>query len=305
MPRFSTALSTALLSLLLATGCQLGGGEALDTPNGDAAAWPGGRHVVHFENALGEQITGILVLPPGEARVPGVTVFHGSGGLFRPPEDRAEFDPATGTFERQFREWEALLSAEGYAVFFPASFYSRGYFDWNDEAPEALTNADRLWFRAHDAVAATHWLCQHPRVDCERTGTVGFSNGGSTVLMSEYLGLPALEAFEEIVVPLQSPTRLAVTFYPGCALEGFVPLEGGDYRPRVPVLMLHGNRDRLYDNCTRRVEQTRALGGDVDLRVFEAGHSFDASPDSAAERRARDQARAMTLERFAEAFDAP
>lgn len=270
---------------------------------GDPHDWPGGRYAVRYPNALGDSITGVLALPPGNARVPAVMVLHGSGGLFR-PDDAPDFDPATAELERQFREWEALLAEDGYAAFFPASFYSRGYFDWNEDRPDGLDAADRLWMRAYDAVAGLAWLCGHPRVDCGRTAVIGFSNGGSTLLMSEYTGLTRHAAFAGIdgLWPAQPP-RTGIAFYPGCGLDGFVAIGEGDYRPAVPMLVLHGARDRLLEHCEARQQQAEARGGAFELRVYDGvEHSFDGYPENAVERAARDDARALTRARLRAAF---
>lgn len=278
-------------------------GAAADSV-GTVDDWPGGRYAVEFTNPLGEAITGVLELPPGFDRVPTVMVLHGSGGLFRPPEDPDDFDPATGQYERQFREWSEILGDAGYGAFFPASFYSRGSFDWNDDPPPGLDDVDRLRLRAHDAVAAMDWLCRHPRVDCGRTAVIGFSNGGSTLLLSQYAGLDVHPDFPDLrLPPAERLPRVGVAYYPGCGLQGFIGLAEGDYRPRVPLMWIHGSDDRLLENCRTRARQTLALGGQIDHVVYPGvGHGFDGYPDNDLEALAEADARVMTLARLRLAF---
>ncbi len=312
----NTPLSHLLLALslaLVAFGCTpedpLGGTPADGPPPADPALgtaedWPGGRYAVQFQNALGATITATLELPPGIERVPAVTVLHGSGGLFRPPEDEDDFDPATGEYERQFREWSSMIGDAGYAAFFPASFYSRGSFDWNDDPLPGMDNADRLWHRVHDAVAGIAWLCRHPRIDCGRTAVVGFSNGGSTLLLSQYAELENHPDFPDVrLPPADRMPRLAVAYYPGCGLNGFIGLAEGDYRSRVPLLVLHGSEDRLLDNCRTRARQSLAQGGNFEHVIYPGvGHSFDGYPESAADAIAEADARFITLARISAAF---
>lgn len=302
------ALSILALSTLALTGCVQDGGGG-EPASGDAAfgtvdEWPGGRHAVTYENGLGERITGVLELPPGAQRVPVVMVLHGSGGLFRPDGDVEDFDPALGEYERQFREWAGLLAVEGYAAFFPASFYSRGSFDWNERRIPGVDNEERLRLRVYDAVAGMDYLCRHPRIDCGKVAVVGFSNGGSTVLLSLYAGLAGHPDFPDVhVPPAERLPRIGVAYYPGCGLNGFIGLGDGDYRPSVPVLMFHGSDDDLIEHCETRIEQSDAYDGQLEHVVFPGvGHSFDGYPDGLAETFAEADARALTLLRIADAF---
>lgn len=146
MPTRRLLVALATLSLIACNPPLTDGGPLADSgvigatadEIGDPHDWPGGRYAVRYPNALGDSITGVLALPPGNARVPAVMVLHGSGGLFR-PDDGPAFDPATAEFERQFREWEALLTDEGYASFFPASFSAAATSTGTKTAPTAST----------------------------------------------------------------------------------------------------------------------------------------------------------------------
>jgi len=197
-----------------------------------------------------------------------------------------------------------MVEAEGYASFLPASFYSRGSFDWNDDPLPNVTVEQRLWLRTHDVLGAQRWLCGHPRVDCGRTAIVGFSNGGSSLVLSQYAGLSEHPDFPDALVPPPSGrAKVAVAFYPGCGLYGMVPLRDGDYRPRVPLLMFHGARDGLLRDCETRVEQSQRYGGGVEHQIYaDVGHGFDSDPHGTAEHRAQVETRALTLRRLHEAF---
>lgn len=264
------------------------------TDQGRPEDWPGGRHAVAFENALGESIRAVLVLPEGTDRVPLAMVLHGSGGLFEDVGTFTDFDPASARMERPFREWESLIAPTGAAVLFPASFASRGSFDWNDDPIDGWDKPERLRRRALDAAAAWEWACRNPRLDCDRSAVFGFSNGGSATLLStseEVADNPEFEGAHPV-----TPT-FAMAWYPGCGLHGFVPLTSGTFTSTAPLVVAHGEDDSLLENCLTRVEQARDSGSDIEhLRFDDVGHSFDASPDDDAEEAARDDMRDLALE---------
>ncbi len=62
--------------------------------------------------------------------------------------------------------------------------------------------------------------------------------------------------------------RAALAFYPACGLRG--RFDGG-YRPYAPVRIFHGTDDEEVSprRCGTLVEKSRALGGDMRIRVYE------------------------------------
>jgi dienelactone hydrolase len=271
---------------------------------GPASDWGPGRHAVEIRNDLDEDLVGVLFIPQGDGPFPLVTALHGSGGLFKIPDDPDNFDPATGTMERAWREWTQLLNDAGYVVFWPASFYSRGSFDWYDEPIEGMDVVDRIHVRTYDAVAAHRWACHHPLTDCSKSAQLGFSNGGSTLLLTHYQRLDTHKAFDSLR-PLTDDEQpsLGIAYYPGCGFQGMIKLGTGDYRPRSSVVLLHGDEDRLLDSCLIRVEQAQGLGGAAEHIIYKGvGHSFDGNPHGTREDDARVHGRLETMRRLHETF---
>jgi dienelactone hydrolase len=264
--------------------------------------------VVRFENARGETLIGVLALPESDEPLPAVIVLHGGGGLFAEPDG----DDAELRLERQFLEWTSLLAAQGYAVLLPSSFYSRGFYDWNDR-PDDLDKEDRLHMRVYDAHAALAFACNHARIDCDRVAALGFSNGGSAVVLGAHERLAEVDGMELLPPDDRRPRfRIGVAYYPGCGLHGLVSLSSTDpeklYFPHMPLVVRHGENDSLVDDCEVRLAQTNTLtklrgyeANPFQLLVYDdAGHGFDSAPRNSRERQARDQARIATLTLFAQ-----
>src|SRR5262249_50058575 len=67
----------------------------------------------------------------------------------------------------------------------------------------------------------------------------------------------------------------ALVFYPACGLRG--RFQDG-YRPYAPVRAFHGTADEEVSPrlCGTLVEKSRALGGDIAIRLYAgATHGFD------------------------------
>lgn len=299
-----TAAGACIVGLSLATIGSLGcafepTGVELQPSNGLVLETP--VDLVDFENDRGESLVGVLLRPealPPPAPMPAVVVLHGSGGLFTEPDRNDELLEVSS----QFSDWAAILGEQGYVVLLPSSFYSRGYFDWDDH-PHGVDETERLVMRTYDAYAALRFACEQPYVDCDRVGVVGFSNGASVTLMSMHEGLDEVQGMSELTPAVERERfARAVSFYPGCGLHDLVD---DDYFPSTPTTIEHASKDSLVDECPAlawRVSATaeaRAVETPLSLTIHDgADHGFDGDPRNAAETRARDEARASTLESF-------
>ncbi len=287
-------------------------GPPLPVPDaGPPALPPPGRHRIRFAGATDTPLDAVLQIP--EARVgprPAVLVLHGSGGLFREAD---EDEPGRAPeLERQFEIWSARLAEQGWVVLLPASFFSRGFRDW-DEHPPALDKEDRLRFRTRDALESLRFLCDLPYVDCARLAMLGFSNGGSTVVLRADGRLAERSAFSRLDPALfEAAPRVAVAYYPGCGLHGLAPLsEPGGYLPAWPVEVHHAAEDDLLEDCRRREAQSAEAARAADLpknpfalHVYPgAGHGFDSSPENPEERAAHDAALEATMGALRGALD--
>jgi dienelactone hydrolase len=257
---------------------------------------------VTFENDRGERIQGLYGVPESPAPVPAVIVLHGSGGVMDPPsggDDELEMGP-------QFEDWAAILYRAGYAVLLPDSFASRGFYEWND-APDGISDQERLIMRVYDAHAALAFACAQPEIDCDRVAVMGFSNGGSVAAFSVHAGLDDFAALAALPLVSERPRfALSIPYYPGCGFEGLLSTGIDDpaefYRPTAPVHVQHGDNDALFADCGDRLAQTElwtereGLGANpFHMYVYDAGHSFDSDPVNSTERAARLDARELTL----------
>ncbi|ACY16614.1 dienelactone hydrolase family protein [Haliangium ochraceum] len=283
------------------------GGCAVESPVADFTDIPLEDDIVlkevSFRNDRGETIKALYAAPERSTPGPAVVLMHGSGGLFDPP------DPGEPSHEigPQFREWAALLYSQGYAVLMPASFYSRGFYEWGDQ-PDSMDKEDRLIMRVYDAHGALAYACDRPEIDCERIAAVGFSDGASVSTLAVHTRLDEVEGMEKLTPVEERPNfQMVIPYYPGCGFYGLVKINTDDpdefYEPSVPVYMQHGDDDKLLDDCETRLDQTDTLTDLLGLSqnpfhlfVYNAGHSFDNDPRGSSEESARDEARSLTFE---------
>jgi dienelactone hydrolase len=150
---------------------------------------------------------------------PALVLMHGCGGAY----DRG------GQLAARYTDLAARLNALGVHALVTDSFGPRGekQICTQRNGQRRITQEQRR----RDALGALTWLAAQPGVDPARTGLLGWSNGGSTVLAA--LNQRHLEVAAAAVRP-----SLAVAFYPGCESE----LQRG-FEPTAPLLMLLGELD--------------------------------------------------------------
>ncbi len=299
--------------------------DANDLPTAGCAGGPAPRNAseVKFCNEEDEPVIANVGLPAGTPPPggwPTVVVLHGSGGLYK---QLAVSDPSLGTcsdqLENQFAYWKQLLTSKGYAVVMPASFYSRGFCDWDKDSaniPEGAGKDERLLWRLLDTRAAAKWACDNPAIDCDRMAVMGFSNGGSGVLISMHDDLSDAKDLRFAEHGTQEWFVGGIAFYPGCGLEGVLTYSldpkniAKFFSPQAPVIVHHAEDDSLLDTCQDVRDPQVALVAKAenraadwfDLRVYAgADHGFDNAKkgDPAADLAARDAARAATLDQLA------
>jgi carboxymethylenebutenolidase len=177
-----------------------------------------------------------IYLPDGDGPFPGVIALHGSGG-----NHASMSEPAN------------QLAAQGFGVFVVHYF---------DRTGTTEANEKQTIFRNFPAWGKTVWdavshVAQHPQVDTERIGLLGFSLGA-------YLALS--------VASVDSRVKAVVEFFGG------LPREMKFFMRRLcPVLILHGEADptipvaEAYD---LEIElQRRKIP--YDIKIYPAvGHGF-------------------------------
>jgi dienelactone hydrolase len=268
-------------------------------------------------HAQGLDLPAKLVRPkwskaPGEQ--PAMLVLHGSGGLLKDPSSKQQGGPVCSSeMEAQYRTWADRLANLGYTVLLPSSYSARGFCDKHTDAgrmPKTFDDKpEQILSRTYDFDAAARYLCDRPEVDCDRMGLLGFSQGGTMVMVALHWQIEqALAHFRktkgksvDIDIPDLKPGRpefqVGIAYYPGCGFDGVVPTSTGKsgaiehkFSPTAPLSILHGSKDALVKHCSsehgpgsrqiqsKQVADELGLPDLYDLTVYEgAGHSFDSA----------------------------
>lgn len=191
-------------------------------------------------------ISGVLVLPPGNTRVPAMVIAHGSGGILTGRE----------------HEWAARLNKLGIATFVVDSFTPRGIRNTAGDQTRLSTMAN-----VADALAALKLLATHPRIDPARIGIIGFSRGGQVALYT------ALEPIRRGVIDGELRFAAHIALYPSCN----IPYYANDVSS-APLLMLLGEADDYTPAapCLAYAEWFRARGAHIQTKTYRgAYHDFD------------------------------
>jgi dienelactone hydrolase len=227
---------------------------------------------VTFASADGKTtLVGYLFKPAAmpAPRVPAVVMMHGRAGAY---SSRASGIYDASTLSQRHGMWGRLWAEQGYLALLVDGFGPRGYpqgfprFSYKTRPP----GVDEVTIRPLDAYGALAYLRSRADVVPERIGLQGWSNGGSATLSAMAVDAPGIKA----------PTpatgfRAALAFYPACGLKG--RFDAG-YRPYAPVRVFHGTDDEEVSpgRCGTFVESSRALGGDIAIRLYDnATHGFD------------------------------
>ncbi len=182
--------------------------------------------------------------PPSAARKsPGIIMLHTSGG-YRAAESKTKAKP---------------YSDAGYVVYTPDFFGRHG-----------LTTATRFdtWLVHRGAIESelaeiVRLMKADPRVDPKNVFAVGYSNGGYWAVYLASTGTVNAGA-----------THYGVWDFPG---------NSGDYPVAYfspssrPVLALVGRSDdvQTFGRVSEKIRKASAVGGDVAVHVYEAGHRWD------------------------------
>jgi len=206
----------------------------------------------HYDQAPRYSALGHLFLPPAasaQTPVPAMVVLPGSGGIMPGRE----------------MEYGALLRDNGYAAIVVDYYLPRGL---GVEVPYPLKTISVTEFDVlADAYAALRTLNQHPAIDGNRIGVMGFSYGG----MATRLAMDVRT--HQIMAPEFKPFALHVDYYGPCFQQFNTPRTTG-----APLLALRGAEDDSNDlvECARREHELRTQGSEVGTLIFaSAGHSWE------------------------------
>ncbi|MDO6693696.1 dienelactone hydrolase family protein [Aliiglaciecola sp. 3_MG-2023] len=197
-------------------------------------------------------VKGQLFLPPGASAdnpVPAMVILHGSGGIL-PSRELA------------YGQWMADHGIAGLVV---NSYEARGV---TEETPYGLrvaivSDADET----ADAYSALTFLNQHPAINPEKIGLMGFSYGGMATRA-------ALDSrIQQNMAPQVSPFALHLDYYGPCHFDLQTAKTTG-----APLFSLRGAEDKSNDleACARLENRLRDAGSAVGSTIFpSAGHGWE------------------------------
>jgi dienelactone hydrolase len=227
---------------------------------------------VTFESADGHtRLVGYVFKPeaPHPLRTPAVVMMHGRAGAYS-SSAKGRYDATT--LSKRHQQWGHIWAQQGYVAILVDGFGPRGYphgfprFSY-DTRPDEL---NEVTVRPLDAYGALAYLRSRDDVVADRVALQGWSNGGSA----------ALATLSHTAPGINSPTpatgfRVGLVFYPACGLKG--QFDDG-ILPYAPVRVFQGSADEEVSprRCAELVAKSRALGGDVQFRLYpDATHDFD------------------------------
>lgn len=173
-------IALVVLIVAVAAGCVGDGGSVPRSgrPQEPVGSLPYRSQEVRFENArAGIELAGTLTLPPEKGLHPAIVLVTGAG-----PQDRDE----TVAGHKPFLVLADYLTRRGLAVL---RFDDRG-------VGESTGNFENTAIRDHasDTLAAVQYLRSRNKIDPERIGLLGHSQGGLTVPIAA-LDIPGQVAF--------------------------------------------------------------------------------------------------------------
>lgn len=196
------------------------------------------------------KISGKLLVPTGDAKVPAVVIGYTVGGI----------KPVL------YSRWAKSLNDAGYAVLVVDSFGPRGMNQMWNKSTVAFKGAGS--FLVADAFKSLALLATHPRIDRNRIAFVGFSMGGIT---ANYV---IQERFRRGILG-DSPLRFAasVSHYPTCHYN-FIENQPSP----VPLFLFLAEKDDWSPAlaCQEYGALLVSRGYKVSTQVYAgAGHGYD------------------------------
>jgi len=212
--------------------------------------------VVVIPSADGTLIKAQLLHPAGmsinQAR-PVVVALHGCAGLY------ATIGVNQGKLNPRHSGMAQLIADNGYSIVFPDSFTTRGESSLCSQKFDS--RAIRQSHRSDDVDGVLLWLSSQIWADTAKIALLGWSLGGTTVLVST-------DTNRQKVASRKVQPSVAIAFYPGCsdALKS-------KYRPHVPLVMMLAELDD-WTPPGPCIELAKETG--TELHVYpESYHDFD------------------------------
>ena len=184
---------------------------------------------------------------------PVVVALHGCGGLY------TTIGVSQGKLNPRHSGMAQLITDHGYSIIFPDSFTSRGETSLCSQKFDV--RKIKQSHRSDDVDGVLLWLSSQSWADTSKIALLGWSLGGTTVLVST-------DRNRETVISRKIQPSVAIAFYPGCsdALKSH-------YRPHVPLAMMIAELDDWTppQPCIELAKQTG-----TELYVYpDSYHDFD------------------------------
>lgn len=193
-------------------------------------------------------IAGELRIPkPGTGKLPAIIIVHGSGGV----------NAATN-------RWAQEINSLGVAAFIIDSFSGRGIGSTTNDQSQLNSLAMLV-----DAYRALGVLAQHPRIDANRIGIMGFSKGAVAAVYSSN------RRFQKFYAPEGVKFAIHVGLHTPCNTA----YRDDDKTTGAPIRLFHGIADNwvVIGPCRDYIARLKAAGADASLTEYpDATHAYDA-----------------------------
>jgi dienelactone hydrolase len=195
---------------------------------------------------------GFLFEPDAPGIHPAIVMLHGCAGAYS----------KSGELNPRHEMWGEYLAQHGYLTLMLDSFSARGVAEvcTQRDAERRLNASDRVG----DIEAALAFLRARPDVDPKRIGLLGWSQGGSTVLLAVTKASGNDAGFSA-----------AVALYPGCSARA---KNSDEFHPRAPLLVLIGASDDWTpaEPCKVLTDAVAARGEPMQTIIYPGTyHDFD------------------------------
>lgn len=208
-----------------------------------------------YRSKAPDQVPGSLNVPDSDKKIPAVLILHGSAG----PDTRGPFHAAG-------------LNAAGIATLEIDMWKPRGVVNLSNRPPSSLDTLPDVW-------GAYVFLKNHPKIDPEKIGVMGFSWGGVSSMLVAFDNKPK----NALHLLVGEKFSAAVAFYPICdswtkggrgALFTSSPTDS-------PVLIHIGTKDD-YEISPSMCDQIKIDNPKLNVSVFSYEgdtHGFDMQSD--------------------------
>jgi dienelactone hydrolase len=252
MTNLSTPFSIGFAAMVMASSCVQS--EAQNVAKTEV--WPiqtvtlkDAQILTGDKNGAPTTVAGELRIPKlGQERLPALILIHGSAGALINVD-----------------AWAREINSLGIAAFILDTFSGRSIADTRNDQSQLDSLAIMI-----DAYRALALLAQHPRIDPNRIGVMGFSKGAVAAVYSSN------ERFKKLYDPAKAGFAAHIGLYTPCDVQ----YRDDDKVTAAPIRLFHGAADDWVSitHCRLYVERLKRGGADVVLTEYpDTFHAYDVS----------------------------